>query len=299
MASERADPNAGLASNVQHVADRFERWAIVISIRFGLLGALAAIALGCVAKDRVRVIAAGVVVIVAWLLGYALYRRDPVARRDRTRAAGRPTRLDRLPFLLAAACVVPFAIDGRAQTTIFVAVAPVAGIAGVRLRGRRQAIAFGAIWVAAYVGGVTIASGWRELTGSSSAFDAILQITAMALLTVVFAEGIRIFYDVVFGADAYLEDVRAGGRAERPDLGEEIAAQARATLDGQGRRPNDPQLQVIRRLARDFNREEIAGQLHLQEESVKSRIDAARRRTGAKNTIHLVARYALGEFDEL
>ncbi len=146
--------------------------ALKLCIHFGIgMSTVALVLAGISPTDRIRGICATALVLVAWL----------TAEYHRERSSWIPDVLaDRRRVLVAAgASVLPYLIEAHAQATVFMGLAPLAGIAAIACR-RREVVLFGAIWIGAYLLGVTVGrDGIPALISSKHPFDAAQQVAAV------------------------------------------------------------------------------------------------------------------------
>jgi hypothetical protein len=195
---------------------RFKGRALQLCVRLGIGAAALSALIGAFStEDRVRRVAAPLIVLAAWLTAdRRRYRWTLDVRADRRR-------------VLAAAVIsfVPFAVDAHAQSNVFLALGPLAGIAAVTCR-RREVIIFASIWLGAYVAGAIAGGGSHVFEGGEHPFDAAEQILAILACSGLFAAAVLGFRRYIEHIPEHVARLREQQTTEVPPGGERADAQA-------------------------------------------------------------------------
>jgi DNA-binding CsgD family transcriptional regulator len=288
---------------------RFKGRALKLCVRLGIVMSSLSAVLGAFSVDPLRRIGSAALVLACWTIADRFRRRwvpDVLADRRLVLAAG-------------AASVIPFAIDGHAQSDAFMAVASLAGVAALACR-RREVAAFAVVWVAAYVAGTIIGGGGFEaFVASEHPFDASQQITSIVACTGLFAFAMVGFRRFVVEIPATVDAVRRTA-AETADDGERTGSQpnphglldkddagaGRVAAPGgaseprasnksgpRSRRLTERESDVLGLLAEGRTRHDVASLLFISEHTVKDHIDNAKHKLGVRTQREAVATYAM------
>jgi DNA-binding CsgD family transcriptional regulator len=199
----------------------------------------------------------------------------------------------RVMLAVAVASVVPFAIDGHAQSDVFMALAPLAGIAAVACRRREVAI-FTALWLAAYLLGTMAGGGLAALVAGTHRFDAAMQTVFILSCCSMSAFAVVRYRRFVDQIPARI----AEGRAAEDSAHASTQAATNTSADSRPRRGpavGEPltvgEEEVLSLLAGDHTRGDIALRLGLGDEGVKARIASAMKKYGVRSQYAAVARF--------
>jgi|GEM_PF-6918392 len=277
---------AGGVSAGELLLYRFKGRALKLCVSLGVgLSAAALLPALLSTEDRGRRFAAVALLLIFWLLADRLRRRSnwvPDVLVDR-----------RWVLVAAALTAVPYAIDGHAQSDAFMGLAPLAGVAATTCR-RREVIAFAAISIGAYLGGVILGGGGiGVLTAAERPFDGVQQVAAIAACC-----GLSAF--AVLGFRRFTEGMPGAVEPDAPVEGDTVTSPSETeepeSRDIGGGREAPPVLtererEVIELLATGMERPEIAERLVISKDAVKSRFDSAKSKLGVRTQEEAVAVY--------
>lgn len=151
-----------------------QRWALARCADMGLwLAGVACVAGAFSASDQIRRCLSVLLVAAAW-----------VWLRWQGRLRDHPSFTETELVGLAIFCVIPFAVDGHAQSNVFVSIAPLGAVAALCGK-RRTVVLFAAAWVAAYLLGAVIGTGPRALIARHR-FDCAEQVLVMVACCAVY-----------------------------------------------------------------------------------------------------------------
>lgn len=279
-----AQPGDGPISAGDVLLHHFKGWVLKLCVRLGLLLSLLAILIGAASSTgSLRRGSAAALMVVLWVSADR-WRRHwvPNVFADR-----------RIMFVLAAGSIVPFAIDGHAQSDVFMALAPLAGIAAVACRRRDVAI-FTVVWLAAYLLGTLAGGGPSALIAGAHRFDAAMQAVFILSSCSMSAFAVVRYRRFVDQIPARIAEARAAEDSTP------TSAQGGADTSGDRRPRRRPAVgepltvgeeAVLGLLAGDRTRGEIALLLGLKPEGVRARIMSAMKKYGVRSQYAAVARF--------
>ncbi len=256
---------------------RFKGRALKLCVRLGIAMSVLAFLPALVSTDdRGRRLAAVGLLLVCWV----------AAEYYRKRGGWVPDVLEDRRWVLAAAAftVLPYAIDGHAQSDAFMGIAPLAGVAAATCR-RREVVGFAAISIAAYVAGVMIGGNIGALGEAEYPFDVVQQIAAISACCGLFAFG-------VLGFRRFIEQIPVV--AAMP--GDQAAGLVSEAAEGSGwaeksSRLTNREREVLELLAQGQTRKEIAARFFIAGATVRTHINNAKAKLGVSSQEEAVAVY--------
>jgi len=241
--------------------ERFSLLALDLCTRLGIGAAVLSAAIGALSsEDRLRRVAAPLLVLVAWITTDLAVNHGGADRL-----------VDPSVVLTAAgASFIPFAVDGHAQSNVFLGLAPLAGVAAVTC-SPRQVVVFALVWSAAYAGGTMVGGdGTRVFTGAEHPYAAAQQIIAIVASSALFAAAVvafRRFIEKIPETIALLRVRTANQGVAGSQAG---AASAREWT------PNQREREIFDLLCDGVSRDDIAERMYLSRHTVKESIDRVR-----------------------